>query len=116
VCMCRYLHIRKHRLCTQKHGACVKMHAYMSICLRACVGIYVYTYMYEKIPSVHIFTYLHAGFTCVCIYYIYVCQVYMRMYTYLHIWLPSLLVCVYMFTYMHTEFTSVAVYVYTYAH
>jgi hypothetical protein len=112
------------------HWVRIGIHTYVSVFVRVCVFIHMYTCIYDKTSCAHtnlhvcvyILAYMHADFTCgyihvliyacVCIYiYIYVRRVYMCMCTYLHIWSPSLLVFVYMFTYMHTEFVS-GIYVY----
>ena len=93
---------------TDIHCVHIGIHAYVSVFVCVCVCIRMYTYIYEKTPCVHtnlhvcVYTaYMHVDFTCGCIgvqmyacvcrnVYIYVRRVYMGIYTYLHVWSPSL--------------------------
>jgi len=127
ICVCRCIHIYMYTwkiswvhtdTLSANRNTCIRIFV-----VRVVVCIHMYTYIYEKTPCVHtnlhvcvyILACMHADFTCGCVdvwmyawvcwsIYIYARRVYTCIYTYLHVWSPSLFVCVYIITYMHTEF------------
>ena len=110
LCVCRCIHIYMYTRKTPwvhtdtLHWVRIGIHTYVSVFVRVCVFIHMYTCIYDKTSCAHtnlhvcvyILAYMQADFTCgylhvliyacVCIYiYIYVRRVYMCMCTYLHI-------------------------------
>jgi len=65
----------RHHAWIQIFFVCIGIHAYVSVFVRVCVRIHMYTYIYEKTPCVHtnlhmcvyILAYMHANFTCGCV-------------------------------------------------
>jgi len=87
---------KRHHEWIQIHCVRIGIHAYVSVFVRVCGCIHMYTYMYERQRDcIRICV-------CVCIYLhifmltsqVGVLNVCMCVYTYLQIWSPSLLVCV----------------------
>ena len=78
VCVGIYIYAFIHE---RHHGwiqiRCVRIgiHTYVSVFVRVCVCIHMYTYIYDKIPCVftdlhicvYILAYVHADFTCGCV-------------------------------------------------
>jgi len=121
-CVCRYIHIYRYtRKTIWTHTDTLYAHRNTWIRIWVCTCVFMYTYIYDK-DTVCAYKFTHV---CVyaCIYerrlYMWVhtfLNVYMSVYTYLHICAPGLHVSVYIFTCMVAESTRVRVYVYIYAH
>ena len=85
------------------------MHAYMSVFVHVCTGIYRYAYMYVK---GHVGTFrcnVCAICMCVCVHV--ACthtELHVCVYTYIYT-RTLVYMCVYMLTYMHAEFRGVCV-------
>jgi len=73
--ICIGMHERPHGR-IQIHCVRIGIHSYVSVLVRVCACIHMYTYIYEKTQCVHtnlqmcVYTlaYCHADFTCGCIH------------------------------------------------
>jgi len=85
VYICMHVCMKRHRVCMQIHCVCIQLHAYMTVLVRVCICVYMWTCKYERTPCVYTNTlcgHTNAGIDiCVCARMCKMC-VFVYIYTY----------------------------------